>query len=191
MCKGSFGLCQSLALLAGACPRGRSQAARAEPYAPAVAGFISATSIFKIVTIFTIAHSITLALASLDIITLPSQLVESIIALSIVLVAINNIIPMFRDRTWVVLFLFGLFHGMGFASVMQNLPFRMPNLTKLLISFNIGIELGQLAIVAVVFPVIFSLRKWRWYNPLILIGGSLIMIVIAGYWFLERALGWA
>ncbi len=148
-------------------------------------------SIFKIVTIFTIAHSITLALASLDIITLPSQLVESIIALSIVLVAINNIIPMFRDRTWVVLFLFGLFHGMGFASVMQNLPFRMPNLTKLLISFNIGIELGQLAIVAVVFPVIFSLRKWRWYNPLILIGGSLIMIVIAGYWFLERALGWA
>ena len=56
-------------------------------------------------------------------ISLPSQLVESIIALSIVLVAVNNIIPTFRDRTWVILFLFGLFHGMGFASVMQNLPF--------------------------------------------------------------------
>lgn len=148
-------------------------------------------NIFKIVTIFTIAHSITLALASLDIITLPSRLVESIIALSIILVAINNIIPMFRDQTWVILFLLGLFHGMGFASVMQNLPFRMENLTSLLICFNIGVELGQLTIVATVFPIIYYLRKSHWYKPLILVGGSSIMIVIAGYWFIERAFGWA
>ena len=148
-------------------------------------------SIFKIVTIFTIAHSITLALASLDIISLPSRLVESIIALSIVLVAINNIIPKFRDRTWVILFLFGLFHGMGFASVMKNLPFRMPDLPQLLVCFNIGVELGQLAIVIAIFPIIFFLRKSPWYNPVILYGGSLIMILIAGYWFIERALGWA
>lgn len=148
-------------------------------------------NIFKIVTIFTIAHSITLALASLDIITLPSRLVESIIALSIVLVAINNIIPTFRDRTWIILFMFGLFHGMGFASVMQNLPFRMPHLKNLLVCFNVGVELGQMAIVAAVFPVIFLLRKMSWYKPVILIGGSLVMIVVAGYWFVERAMGWA
>lgn len=147
-------------------------------------------SIFKIVTIFTIAHSITLALASLDIITLPSQLVESIIALSIVLVAVNNIIPTFRDRTWVILFLFGLFHGMGFASVMKNLPFRMANLNSLLLCFNIGVEIGQMAIVAAVFPIIFALRKFSFYKPVVLVGGSLVMIVIAGYWFVERAMGW-
>ena len=144
-------------------------------------------NIFKIVTIFTIAHSITLCLASLDIITMPSQLVESIIALSIILVAINNIIPTFRDRTWVILFLFGLFHGLGFASVMQNLPFRMPNLNSLLICFNIGVELGQIVIVAAVFPVIYLLRKSSMYQPVVLIGGSLVICLIAANWFIERA----
>ena len=148
-------------------------------------------SIFKIVTIFTIAHSITLALASLGFISLPSRLVESVIALSIVLVAINNMIPRFRDSTWVILFLFGLFHGLGFASVMQNLPFRMQNLPSLLVCFNVGVELGQLAIVIAVFPIIFFLRKSPLYKPVILYGGSLIMILIAGYWFIERAMGWA
>ena len=147
-------------------------------------------NVLKIVTIFTVAHSITLALASFEIISLPSRLIESIIALSIVLVAINNIIPTFRDRTWIILFLFGLFHGMGFASVMQNLPFRMPDLTSLLLCFNVGVELGQLVIVAAVFPFIFLLRNTSFYKPVILIGGSLVMIAIAGYWFVERAMGW-
>ena len=76
-----------------------------------------------------------------------------------------------------ILFLFGLFHGMGFASVMQNLPFRMSNLTQLLWCFNLGVEIGQMVIVAAVFPVIFALRKTRIYKPVILIGGSLVMIV--------------
>ena len=147
-------------------------------------------NVFKIVTIFTIAHSITLALASLDFISLPSQLVELIIALSIVLVAFNNIIPTFRDRTWIILFLFGLFHGMGFASVMQNLPFRMPALKQLLVCFNIGVELGQMAIVIAVFPLIFYVRKSAFYKPVVLIGGSSVIILIAGYWFVERAMGW-
>ncbi|MEM7453226.1 MAG: HupE/UreJ family protein [Planctomycetota bacterium] len=147
-------------------------------------------NIFKIVTIFTIAHSITLSLASLDIIGMNSQFVESIIALSIVLVAINNIIPTFRDRTWIILFLFGLFHGLGFASVMKDLPFRMKDLTQLLWCFNAGVEIGQMAIVAAVFPVIFLLRKSPMYKPVILVGGSLVMIAIAGYWFVERSMGW-
>jgi hypothetical protein len=148
-------------------------------------------SIFKIVTIFTIAHSITLALASLDIITLPSRFVESVIALSIMLVAINNIVPTFRDRTWMILFFFGLFHGLGFASVMQNLPFRMGNLTRLLICFNIGVEIGQLVIVAAVFPFIFMMRNSKYYKPVVLVGCSILMCIIAGYWFIERAFGLA
>lgn len=145
-------------------------------------------NILKIVTVFTIAHSITLALTSLDIISLESWLVESIIAFSIILVALNNIFPVFHDRTWVVLLLFGLFHGMGFASVMKDLPFRMGDLKTLLLSFNIGVELGQLAIVLALFPVIFFLRKSRFYQPVVLVGGSLVICVIAGFWFYERAI---
>lgn len=144
-------------------------------------------NILKIVTIFTVAHSITLSLAALGYIRLPSRLVESVIALSIVLVAINVISPKFRDKTWIVIFGFGLFHGMGFASVMAELPFRMLHLFKVIIGFNIGVELGQLAIVAGVFPVIYLLRKSKFYVPVILKGGSLIIAAIATYWFIERA----
>ena len=145
-------------------------------------------NILKIVTVFTVAHSITLALASLDIISLEGWIVESIIAFSIILVALNNIFPVFHDRSWIVLFAFGLFHGMGFASVMKDLPFRMGDLKQLLLSFNIGVELGQLAIVIAVFPVIFFLRKSKFYQPVILVGGSLVICMIAAWWFYERAI---
>ena len=154
-----------------------------------VKGFAGAFwNILKIVTVFTVAHSITLALASLDIISLEGWIVESIIAFSIILVALNNIFPVFHDRTWIILFIFGLFHGMGFASVMKDLPFRMGDLRQLLLSFNIGVELGQLAIVIGVFPVIFFLRKSKIYQPIFLVGGSLAICVIAAWWFYERAI---
>ena len=153
-----------------------------------VAGFREAFwAIIRIVTIFTIAHSITLSLASLGLVQLPSRLIESVIALSIVFVAWNTITQKFHDRTWVVIFLFGLFHGMGFASVMSELPFRMIHLVKVLIGFNVGVELGQLAIVAAVFPLLFLLRKTSAYVPVILKGGSAIIGLIAVYWFIERA----
>lgn len=144
-------------------------------------------NIVRIVTIFTIAHSITLSLAALGLVRLPSRLVESVIALSIVLVAVNAISPKFRDKTWLVIFGFGLFHGLGFASVMSELPFRMVHMVKVLIGFNIGVELGQLAIVAAVFPVIYLLRSARMYTPVILKGGSMLTASIACYWFVERA----
>lgn len=144
-------------------------------------------NIVKIVTTFTIAHSVTLSLAALDIVRLPSQLVESIIALSIVLVAINNLIPRVREGHWLVIFFFGLFHGMGFASVMGELPFRMMNLVKVILAFNIGVELGQLAIVAAVFPIIFLLRRSRVYKPVVLVAGSIAIALISGRWFIERA----
>lgn len=146
-------------------------------------------NLLKIVTVFTIAHSVTLLLAALGLLSVPSRFVESMIALSIILVAWNNISGKIRGGSlWVILFL-GLFHGLGFASVMGHLPFRMGGLLKSVICFNIGVELGQIAIVMVLFPILFALRNRSWYVPVVLKGGSAVLILVAGYWFLQRALG--
>lgn len=146
-------------------------------------------NILKIVTVFTVAHSITLSLAALEIIQLPSQLVESTIALSIILVGLNVMFPKIREGSLWIIFFFGLFHGMGFASVMGDLPFRMVDLIKVVLAFNIGVEIGQVAIVAAVFPLIFLMRNSKAYLPVVLHGGSICICVIAGYWFVERAFG--
>lgn len=144
-------------------------------------------NVLKIVTIFTVAHSITLSLAALHWLDLSSRIVESTIALSIVLVCLNNIFPKFDDKTWLIIFFFGLFHGMGFASVMGDLPFRTVNLMRILLSFNLGVELGQLAIVVGIFPILYMLRKTSVYRTLIVNGGSIIVGLIALRWFYERA----
>lgn len=144
-------------------------------------------NVLKIVTIFTIAHSITLSLAALNVLNMSSRIVESTIALSIALVCLNNVMPKFDDKTWLVIFFFGLFHGMGFASVMGDLPFRTVNLLKILLSFNVGVEIGQLAIVAAVFPLIYLLRKNSWYHRVVVVGGSVLIGAISLYWFYERA----
>lgn len=148
-------------------------------------------NLLKIVTVFTIAHSITLLLAALDFISLPSRLVESVIALSIILVAANNIFGKVREGSLLIILGLGLFHGLGFASVMGHLPFRMVDLLKVVIGFNIGVELGQIAIVAVVFPILFWLRKTPVYQPYVLRGASAVLILVAGWWFVERAFGFA
>ena len=146
-------------------------------------------NLLKIVTVFTIAHSVTLLLAALDFISLPSRLVESVIALSIILVAVNNIFGWVRDGSLLIVLGLGLFHGLGFASVMGHLPFRMVDLLWVVVGFNIGVELGQVAIVAVVFPVLFWLRKTSLYQPVILKGVSVVLVLIAGWWFIQRAFG--
>jgi hypothetical protein len=146
-------------------------------------------NLFKIVTVFTLAHSVTLLLAALGFVSVPSRLVESIIALSIVLVALNNIFGKVREGSLAIILVLGLFHGLGFASVMGHLPFRMVDLTKVVIGFNVGVELGQVAIVAAVFPVLFGLRKSSLYQPVVLKGLSGLLIVVAGWWFAQRALG--
>lgn len=147
-------------------------------------------SLVRIVTVFTIAHSITLALASLEIITLPSRFVESVIALSIILVALNNVLGRSQNTSLFIILFLGLFHGLGFASVMADLPFRIAELKELIliiIGFNVGVEIGQLAILVIVFPILYSLRHFTFYTPLILKAGSLVLALIAGYWFVERA----
>ena len=143
--------------------------------------------LLKIITVFTIAHSITLLLAALEIVKLNSRFVESMIALSIILVAANNLTQSVKRGSLLVILFLGLFHGLGFASVMGNLPFRMDDLVKMVIRFNIGVELGQIAIVMLVFPALYMLRKKPYYNSVILKGGSLLLILIASYWFLQRA----
>ncbi len=143
--------------------------------------------VFKIVTAFTVAHSITLSLATLGVVTLPSRLVESAIALSVLLAALNNLIPVFRARRWIVAFLFGLVHGFGFASVLKDLGLPQGTLLLALVGFNLGVEVGQLAIVAAFLPAAFILRGTALYRRAILIGGSLLIALVAGIWLVERA----
>ncbi|WP_149277115.1 HupE/UreJ family protein [Pareuzebyella sediminis] len=141
--------------------------------------------ILKVVTFFTIAHTITLSLAALNIVNLPSRWVESIIALSIGLAAYHNIRPIFRGREWVIAFAFGLFHGFGFASVMADLGFKGEFLTLSLLGFNIGVELGQVVIILLIFPILYFIRKSQAY-PKILVYLSIFLIVVSLYWFVER-----
>jgi hypothetical protein len=141
----------------------------------------------KIVTAFTVAHSITLSLATLGWVSLPSRWVESAIAASVLLAALNNVWPVFQGRRWLVAFCFGLVHGFGFASVLADLGLPSEALVLALVGFNLGVEAGQLAIVAVFLPLAFSLRK-RWvYHRFIFIGGSLLIAALAAVWLVERA----
>jgi hypothetical protein len=140
-----------------------------------------------VVTAFTVAHSITLSLAALGLISLPSRLVESAIAASVVLAAANNLKPLVEHRRWMVAFGFGLIHGFGFASVLAELGLPQETLVVSLLGFNLGVEIGQLAIVAVFLPVAFALRATPFYRRGVFVGGSLVTLLIALIWLIERA----
>ena len=149
-------------------------------------------SLLIIVTAFTVAHSITLSIAVLGLLTLPGKLVESGIAASIILVAVFNLTPSLRSRwrhdRWLLAFAFGLLHGFGFAGVLSDLQLPPGALATSLAGFNIGVELGQLAIIAVAFPVAFYLRNTRFYSTAILGASSVFIIMISSWWVYERAL---
>ena len=142
--------------------------------------------VFKIVTAFTVAHSITLSLATLGFVSLPSRWVESAIAASVVLAALNNVWPLFHGRRWTVAFAFGLIHGFGFASVLADLGLPREALALALVGFNLGVEGGQLAIVAVFLPLAFALRRSAFYRRAVMVGGSLLIAALAGIWLVER-----
>ncbi len=144
-------------------------------------------NIVKIVTIFTVAHSITLSLAVLGAVEVSSRLVESVIALSIVLVAVDIIYPIFGRRIWWLVFVFGLFHGFGFASVLSEMGIHSNYTALSLLGFNIGVEVGQLIIVCIAFPVLYLLRDAAFYIRFGLPSGATVLIMIASYWFVERA----
>ncbi len=143
--------------------------------------------VFKVVTAFTLAHSITLSLAALSVIELPSRPVESAIALSVMLAALNNLWPVVHARRWAVAFAFGLVHGFGFASVLADLGLPSSALLLALVGFNLGVELGQLMMVSAFLPLAFALRRTWTYRRIILDGGSAAIALIAAVWLVERA----
>lgn len=145
--------------------------------------------VLKVVTAFTLAHSITLSLAALGVIELPSRLVESVIAASIIVAALNNIWPRVIGRLWMVAFGFGLMHGFGFASVLADLGLPRDALVLALVGFNVGVELGQLAIVIVFLPLAYALRRSAFYRRWVMVGGSVVISLLAAVWLVERASG--
>jgi len=142
--------------------------------------------VLKTVTGFTVAHSLTLSLATLQLVTLPARISESAIALSVVLAALNNLFPIVRGSRWVVAFCFGLVHGFGFASVLTDLGLPKGVLAVALVGFNLGVEVGQIAIVAAFLPLAYLLRRTWLYRRVVLMGGSGAIAAVAALWFVER-----
>ena len=142
--------------------------------------------VLKIVTAFTVAHSITLSLAALGVVSVPARLIESLIAASVVISALNNIVPVMRERLWMVAFGFGLVHGFGFANVLIDLELPPSDLVLGLLGFNVGVELGQLTIVAAILPLIYLWRSSWTYARLALPAGSAATCAIASLWLVER-----
>jgi hypothetical protein len=145
--------------------------------------------ILKVVSAFTLAHSLTLSLAVNGLVHLPSRIVESGIALTVLLGAINNLCPLVRERRWVVAFAFGLIHGLGFASVLTDLGLAGWNLSLALVGFNLGVEVGQLAVVLVFIPIAFALRETRFYRLAFMPAGAVLIGIVATYWLAVRAMG--
>lgn len=154
------------------------------------AGFGSALSrILRIVTMFTVAHSITFTLAGLGLLPLPpSRLVESIIGLSVAATALHNLRPVITNREWVLSFGFGLFHGMGFASLTASLDVTRSTQLVSLLGRNIGIEIGQAIVIVLLFPAVFLLRRLALYLPLMR-AISIVLALLATGWAVERAFG--
>ncbi|GAC1453322.1 MAG: HupE/UreJ family protein [Steroidobacteraceae bacterium] len=146
-------------------------------------------NIIKVVTAFTLAHSITLSLAAFDIIRLPSRLTESVIAGSIVVAALNNVFPLVTEARWRIAFAFGLLHGFGFAAVLAEMGLPQGARLVSLVAFNLGVEAGQLAVVLAVMPVAYLLRSTRFYQGALLPWGSTGIAGLALVWLIQRATG--
>ena len=143
-------------------------------------------NVLKIATLFTVAHSITLWLAVMEYVTLPSGFIEATIAFSIIVTAMNNLFPVIKLPTWLIVFVFGLIHGFGFANVMNPMGLSSAMLAVALFGFNFGVELGQFAIVLVFLPIAFLLRDTKFYRTVIFFYGSILIAIIAAIWVFER-----
>lgn len=139
-----------------------------------------------IVTAFTAAHSVTLVIATLGILRLPIEWVETFIALSIVAAAVNIVWPFLGQRRYLMGFGFGLIHGFGFASVLADFMTDTSSRLVALVSFNIGVELAQLAVVMAVVPVMFLLRRQWVYQRIVMPAGVVIIALTGSVWVWER-----
>jgi len=155
-------------------------------WSPASGVRASLGRVLGIVTAFTVAHSATLALAAMGLVTPASRWVESAIAGSVVIAALNNVWPWTTRRTWVLGFGFGLVHGFGFAGALAELGLPQGQRLAWLFGFNLGVELGQLSVVACLLPVLYGLRGTRWYPRAAMPLASLSLAGVAGIWMVQR-----
>jgi hydrogenase/urease accessory protein HupE len=144
----------------------------------------------KIITSFTVAHSITLALATFDVVNLPSWIVEPMIAVSIVYIGLENVFRGETSKRWLLTFAFGLIHGFGFASVLRELGIGGQGSSAIipLFSFNLGVELGQVAIAALVLPIIWKLKQRPKFVTRYVPVCSMLIVIAGGWWLIERTL---
>lgn len=141
------------------------------------------------VSAFTVAHTLTLALSMYGVVQLPPRLVEPLIALSIAYVAVENLCTS-ELKPWrpALVFGFGLLHGMGFAGVLRELGLPRGEFVPALISFNVGVEAGQLAVIGAAFLLLGWFRKRSWYRRAVVVPASLTIAAVGGYWAVTRAL---
>lgn len=142
--------------------------------------------VFAYCSVFTLAHSLTLALASLSILTPPPAVIEAAIALSIAIVAANNLLRWWQDG-YVLIFALGLIHGFGFANVLQDLGLGAGEQLLTLAAFNLGVEAGQIMIVGCMFPVLLLLRGSQQFQQVVLRTASICCASVGVYWFIERS----
>lgn len=145
--------------------------------------------ILGVVTAFTVAHSVTLIAAGLGWVRLPSRFVESAIALSIAYVAVENLAVREPKHRWLLTFFFGLVHGFGFASVLAEIGLPPSGVIASLVSFNVGVELGQLTVVCAVAPILLWLVPRYGQTARVRTVGSVVLAILSSGWFLERVLG--
>ena len=142
--------------------------------------------LLAVVTAFTVAHSITLGLAALNVFTLSPRIVEPAIALSIAYVGVENFFVKTADRRWLLTFPFGLIHGFGFAGALSEIALPRAQVPSALLAFNLGVESGQLAVVAVVLPLILFLRKKTWFLDYGVKALSGLVVLAGVFWFFQR-----
>jgi hydrogenase/urease accessory protein HupE len=143
-------------------------------------------SLALVVTTFTVAHSITLALATLNVWAPAPKFVEPMIALSIAYVGVENFFVRTADKRWRVTFPFGLIHGFGFASALREIDLPHAQIPSALVLFNLGVEVGQLAIMAALLPIVLYLRKQRGFVPRGMFALSGTVTLVGVFWFLQR-----
>ncbi len=151
---------------------------------PKVKSLLSNT--FKLVTAFTIAHSITLILAATKTFSLSPNIIEPVIALSVIVLAMLNLLPRKNYRHWPIVFIFGLIHGFGFAFVLNDIALPTGSLISSLFGFNLGVELGQLIIVLSILPVLYLMYAKKYYQQLIIPACSVLIAAIGLFWFVQR-----
>ena len=157
-------------------------------WAPRASARSAFAETLRLVTAFTVAHSITLGLAASGAINPPAAAVESLIALTVLLAALDNLRPFVPGPRWAMVGLFGLVHGVGFAGPLKDLGLRGAELVLPLLGFNLGVELGQLAVVALLLPLALMLRDAQAYRRWIVPGGSSAVAALALVWCVERSL---